>query len=140
MTATATTRPDEKPSKKAPKLSAGKHLRGLLPYLGRYKGAIAFGLLTLALMGFVGSVVPLATGIITDTLAGSQRPFERAMHGAADVAPLNWLSNLVPYYEPHSTPYVGHLLSDIDPMHRLEGLDVFRHALGADWYFARHRV
>ena len=92
MTATATTRPDEKPSKKAPKLSAGKNLRGLLPYLGRYKGAIAFGLLTLALMGFVGSIVPLATGIITDTLAGSQRPFERAMHGAADVTPLNWLS------------------------------------------------
>ena len=107
MTATATTRPDEKPSKKAPKLSAGKHLRGLLPYLGRYKGAIAFGLLTLALMGFIGSVVPLATGIITDTLAGSQRPFERAMHGAADVAPLNWLSNLVPYYEPHSRRTLG---------------------------------
>ena len=36
-----------------------------MPYLGRYKGAIALGMLTLALMGLVGNVVPLATGIIT---------------------------------------------------------------------------
>ena len=82
--------------------SSWVHLRGLLPYLGRYKGAIAVGLITLALMGLVGNIVPLATGVITDTLAGSQRPFERAMRGAGDVAPLNWLSNLVPYYQPHS--------------------------------------
>ena len=53
-----------------------RNLRGLVPYLGRYKGAISLGLLTLALMGFVGAIVPLATGIITDTLAGSGRPLE----------------------------------------------------------------
>ena len=84
------------------KKSTWENLRGLVPYLGRYKGAIALGLLTLALMGIIGNIVPLATGIITDTLAGSARPFERALHGAKDVVPLNWLSNLVPYYEPNS--------------------------------------
>ena len=102
MSAAATTRRDGNAKNKAPKKSAGQNLRGLLPYLGRYKGAIAFGLLTLVIMGVIGSVVPLATGVITDTLAGSQRPFELAMHGATDVGPLNWLSSMVPYYEVHS--------------------------------------
>lgn len=102
MSAAATTRLDGNAKKKAPKTSAGRNLRGLLPYLGRYKGAIAFGLLTLVIMGVIGSVVPLATGVITDTLAGSQRPFELAMHGSRDVGPLNWLSSVVPYYEVHS--------------------------------------
>jgi ATP-binding cassette subfamily B protein len=98
--APATVRTDS--AKNTKKSSSWVHLRGLLPYLARYKGAIAVGLITLAIMGLVGNIVPLATGVITDTLAGSQRPFERALHGAADVAPLNWLSNLVPYYQPHS--------------------------------------
>jgi len=88
--------------KKPKKSSSWVNLRGLVPYLARYQGSIALGLLTLALMGLIGNIVPLATGVITDTLAGSQRPFERATHGAADVVPLNWLSNLVPYYEAHS--------------------------------------
>ena len=102
MTAKATTRPAGPRAKPAQKTSAAKNLRGLLPYLGRYKGAITLGLLTLVIMGLIGNIVPLATGIITDTLAGSSRPFELATHGAHDVAPLNWLSGLVPYYQPHS--------------------------------------
>jgi ATP-binding cassette, subfamily B, multidrug efflux pump len=102
MSAAATTRLDGNAKNKAPKTSARRNLRGLLPYLGHYKGAIAFGLLTLVFMGLIGSVIPLATGVITDTLAGSQRPFELAMHGSSDVGPLNWLSSVVPYYEAHS--------------------------------------
>ncbi|MFI5098414.1 MAG: ABC transporter ATP-binding protein [Candidatus Acidiferrales bacterium] len=90
------------PAKKGAKVSSWENLRGLLPYLGRYKGAIALGMLTLLLMGLIQNVVPLTTGIITDTLAGSPRPFELAMHGAHDVPPLSWLSDLVPYYQPHS--------------------------------------
>ncbi|HXX17732.1 MAG TPA: ABC transporter ATP-binding protein [Candidatus Eremiobacteraceae bacterium] len=101
MTAAATTRP-ARPAANNSKKSAASNLRGLLPYLGRYKGAIALGLLTLVLMALIGNIVPLATGIITDTLAGSSRPFELAMHGAHDVGPLNWLSSKVPYYEAHS--------------------------------------
>ena len=89
-------------AKKPKKSSSWAHLRGLVPYLGRYKGAIAFGLVTLAIMGLIGNIIPLATGVITDTLAGSQRPFERAMHGSGDIAPLNWLSSHIPYYQPLS--------------------------------------
>jgi ATP-binding cassette, subfamily B, multidrug efflux pump len=84
------------------KQSAMKNLRGLVPYLGRYKGAIAIGLLTLALMAFIGNLIPLATGIVTDTVAGSARPFERTTYGANDVGPLNWLSTRIPHYEPKS--------------------------------------
>jgi ATP-binding cassette, subfamily B, multidrug efflux pump len=102
MSSPATTGSAGNTAKNAPKTSAAKNLRGLLPYLGRYKGAIAFGLFTLVLMGLIGSIVPLTTGIITDTLAGSSRPFEFVTHGANDVTPLNWLSNLVPHYQPHS--------------------------------------
>ena len=100
-TAAAALRAGE-PAKKGAKVSSWENLRGLLPYLGRYKGAIALGMLTLLLMGLIGNVVPLTTGIITDTLAGSPRPFELALHGAHDVPPLSWLSDLVPYYQPHS--------------------------------------
>jgi ATP-binding cassette, subfamily B, multidrug efflux pump len=102
MSVAATTLRSGDAAKKAPKASSWSNLRGLLPYLGRYKGAIAVGLLTLLLMGLIGNIVPLTTGIITDTLAGSARPFEIATHGARDVTPLNWLSNLLPYYQPHS--------------------------------------
>jgi ATP-binding cassette subfamily B multidrug efflux pump len=107
MSATATTPNAGNPAKKALNSSSWSHLRGLLPYLARYKGPIAVGLLTLALMGLIGNIVPLATGVITDTLAGSARPFERAMHGSSEVAPLNWLSSLVPYYAPHSRRTLG---------------------------------
>jgi ATP-binding cassette, subfamily B, multidrug efflux pump len=102
MSATATTRSSTQATAKPKKMSASRNLRGLLPYLGKYKGAIALGFVTLILMGLIGNIVPLATGVITDTLAGSSRPFEMAMHGAHDVGPLNWLSNLVPYYQPHN--------------------------------------
>jgi hypothetical protein len=64
-----------------PKVSAWKNLRGLFPYLRRYKGGIALGLFALALMGVVGNVVPLATGIIIDVLAGSPRPFSNGAIG-----------------------------------------------------------
>jgi ATP-binding cassette, subfamily B, multidrug efflux pump len=107
MSAAATTPRTGAPGKKALQASSWAHLRGLLPYLGRYKGAIALGLLTLTIMGVVGSIVPLTTGVITDTVAGSQRPFERQMHGSSDVAPLNWLSSLVPYYQANSRRTLG---------------------------------
>ena len=84
------------------KKSTWQNLRGLVPYLARYKGAITLGLLTLALMGLIGNIVPLATGIITDTVAGSPRPFSHPMHGVAGAVGSDWLGGLVPYYEPNS--------------------------------------
>ena len=64
-----------------------KDLSGLMPYLRRYTWAIVLGLFGVLLMGIIGNVIPLATGVITDTLAGSQVPFEHSAgtHGAAAV-------------------------------------------------------
>jgi ATP-binding cassette subfamily B multidrug efflux pump len=86
-----------------PQGSAWKNLVGLLPYLRRYRGKIALGMITLALMGILGSLVPLSTGIITDTLAGSAQPFAHtAARGAAVAVSGSWLSRMVPFYAPHS--------------------------------------
>ena len=95
-------------AKPAAKSSGWQNLRGLLPYLGRYKGAIALGLISLALMGLIGNIVPIATGIITDSLTGSPRPFQStdAKPGAVVIAH-DWLGNLVPYYAPRSRHTVG---------------------------------
>ena len=95
-------------TKKTAKTTAGKNLLGLVPYLGRYKRAIAEGLLTLALMGVVGSLIPLATGVITDTLAGSPQPFAHANAGpAATITAGSWLGRMIPYYAPGSRHTLG---------------------------------
>jgi len=108
MSAAAATIRSGEAAKKVPKASSWSNLRGLLPYLGRYKGAIALGLLTLGLMGLIGNIVPLTTGIITDTLVGSSRPFSNATPAKGTVIlGGDWLSNLVPFYEPHSRRTLG---------------------------------
>ena len=56
-----------------------KDLSGLMPYLRRYPGGIFIGLLTVVLMGIIGNALPLATGVMTDTLAGNPVPFEHTM-------------------------------------------------------------
>src|SRR6202049_2631213 len=93
---------------KKPGVSTWENLRGLWPYLGRYKGTIALGMVALAIMGLIGNLVPLTTGIITDTLVGSARPFSSATTGKAlTVVGGNWLSTLVPFYEAHSRRTLG---------------------------------
>ena len=47
-----------------PANSSWKNLRGLLPYLAKYKGAIALGMITLAVMGLIGNLVPLTAGTV----------------------------------------------------------------------------
>jgi ATP-binding cassette subfamily B multidrug efflux pump len=88
------------PTPKPPKVSAWKNLSGLFPYLKRYTGGITLGLLALALMGIIGNIVPLATGIIIDVLAGSARPFSNGT--AVGALPATWLSKIVPFYQPSS--------------------------------------
>jgi ATP-binding cassette subfamily B protein len=88
---------------KPPKVSVWKNLGGLFPYLARYKGGLALGLLALALMGISGSIIPLATGVITDSLAGRAVPF--AQSAAAHRATLvnrSQLGRFVPWYAPGS--------------------------------------
>jgi ATP-binding cassette, subfamily B, multidrug efflux pump len=89
-----------------PRVSAWKNLRGLIPYLRRYTGGITLGLFALALMGIVGNVVPLATGIIIDVLAGSARPFSNGAPGVGAL-PATWLSRIIPFYAPHSRQTLG---------------------------------
>jgi ATP-binding cassette subfamily B multidrug efflux pump len=90
-------------SAKPPKSSAMKNLAGLRPYLRRYPGGIALGMLTLVLMGVVGNVIPLATGILTDTLAGSPRPFAHALaENGAPTMGAGWLTRVIPFYQASS--------------------------------------
>jgi ATP-binding cassette, subfamily B, multidrug efflux pump len=53
------------------KTSGWKEMKSLVPYVLRYKGMTALGLLTLALMGLVGALPQLIIGMITDLLQGS---------------------------------------------------------------------
>src|SRR3984893_1519183 len=92
-------------AKQPPKASAWKNLRGLFPYLRRYPGGLALGLLATVLMGIIGNVVPLATGIIIDVLAGSPRPFSNGVVVGALKA--NWLSTMIPFYQPSSRHTLG---------------------------------
>ena len=55
------------------KTSGWKEMKSLVPYVLRYKGMTALGLLTLALMGLVGALPQLIIGMITDLLQGSPR-------------------------------------------------------------------
>ncbi|HXM95788.1 MAG TPA: ABC transporter ATP-binding protein [Candidatus Dormibacteraeota bacterium] len=105
-TTKATTRTLPSSEKKSVNISAWKNLRGLGPYLQRYKGGLALGLLTLALMGIVGNAIPLATGIIIDDLAGSSQPFANGEHGLNGMTG-TWLSRVIPFYAPRSRHTLG---------------------------------
>jgi len=43
-----------------------KDLSGLMPYLRRYTWAIVLGLFGVLMMGIIGNVIPLATGVIEE--------------------------------------------------------------------------
>src|SRR5947209_14897723 len=77
-----------------------KDLSGLIPYLRRYAGSIVFGLIVVVLMGVVGNFIPLAIGIMTDTLAGSTAPFQNTAtataHLGAALPHLSTLSRSIP--------------------------------------------
>ena len=90
---------------KTPQSSSWKSLRGLGPYLGRYPGAIALGMLTLVISSLAQNVIPLATGVLTDIIAGSQHPFQSGSTGhlLAD----SWVSRSIPFYAPHSRHALG---------------------------------
>ena len=82
-----------------------KDLRGLMPYLRRYTASIVFGLLMVFVMGLVSNVLPLATGVLTDTIAGSPAPFENSGGkgpALAAVPRVSRLSQSIPYYAPRS--------------------------------------
>ena len=62
-------------------------------------------MLFLVLTSLVGNVIPLGTGVITDVIAGSDRPFETSSHGQLLAG--SWLSHAIPFYAPHSRHALG---------------------------------
>jgi ATP-binding cassette, subfamily B, multidrug efflux pump len=102
-TKTASTSPTAKAAEKP--TSSWANLLGLVPYLKRYPGGIALGMLCLVLTSLVGNVIPLTTGVITDVIAGSARPFESSSQGHLLSGSL--LSRSIPFYAPHSRHALG---------------------------------
>jgi ATP-binding cassette subfamily B protein len=105
MSAAAATIGASSAAKKPPKTSSWKNLVGLLPYLSRYRGATALGMFALVVSSVAQNVIPLATGVLTDILAGSAHPFEQSAQGRLLAG--SWLSRMIPYYSPHSRHALG---------------------------------
>lgn len=74
---------------------AAKHLRALLPYVGRFKGSVFLGMLMNLGMGVTGILAPILTGAIIDTLSGEAAPMAK-LGKLGEVA----LAPLLPYYHP----------------------------------------
>ncbi len=108
MSAAAQTVSTVKPAQAKPK--AWSELRRLIPYLSRYKGATAFGLLTLVLMGLLGALPPLIVGIITDCLTRAPEPMPNLTVSSQAGGVTLWHTVLGPilhFYKPGS----GHTLA-----------------------------
>ena len=72
-----------------------KQLVRLLPYLGRYKGGMTIGMVTLVAMGIIGNLVPLIMGVIFDCLGGETSPLSKL------AGRMGWLTHLAArYYAP----------------------------------------
>ncbi len=98
--------PKTQAAKKAPPRSAMRDLRGLTPYLSRYRRGMTVGLLILTAMGIVGNAIPLVIGAIVDCLSGHAAPFSQsgsvgqaAGPALAVAGPLVRL--LFPFYQPY---------------------------------------
>ncbi len=84
------------PAKTAePRAPGWKQLVRLLPYLGRYKGGMTIGLVTLVAMGLVGNVVPLIMGVIFDCIGNEAKPLSK-LAGRLGILS-DWVSR---YYRP----------------------------------------
>jgi ATP-binding cassette, subfamily B, multidrug efflux pump len=88
--------------KPKPQISGWKELKSLIPYVLRYKGMTALGLLTLGLMGLVGALPQLIIGMITDLLQGSPRTLS-TLNGFSR----SLLSPLFSFYAPFSRHALG---------------------------------
>ena len=91
------------PKPAAKKSSSWRNLAGLWPYLKRYPGGVALGMLCLLLTSVIGNIIPLATGVITDVVAGNARPFQSSAQNDLTDS----LSNWIPFYAPHSRHAIG---------------------------------
>ncbi|MGA7920403.1 MAG: ABC transporter ATP-binding protein [Candidatus Acidiferrales bacterium] len=95
----AVVRAAQQPAKQA---SGWDHLQSLLPYVKRYKGMVALGILTNTLMGLVGALPQLIVGMITDCVNGSAHTLSTISGEARTV-----LSPLLALYAPMSRHALG---------------------------------
>src|ERR1700761_7177386 len=103
--ATASSTPPTSATKPpAAKSSSWRNLAGLWPYLKRYPGGTALGLLCLLLTSVIGNIIPLTTGVITDAVAGNPRPFQSS---AQTQLGASWLGDHIPFYAAHSRHAIG---------------------------------
>jgi len=92
---------EETPAEARPRPSAWRDLRGLGPYLARYKGRITLGLVYLGAMGVVGTLLPLVIGAIVDSLSGHEQPLARTSLGGTATPTYGPLARLLfPFYQP----------------------------------------
>ena len=85
------------PPKPPASVPGWKHLKKLLPYIARSKGKVVVGMLTNSAMGIVGTLQPLAFGVIMDCLSGNAQPLGRLSRMSPRLAQL-----LIPAYAPSS--------------------------------------
>jgi ATP-binding cassette, subfamily B, multidrug efflux pump len=89
------TEPPKPPASKP--IPGWKHLKKLLPYIARSKGQVAIGMVTNTAMGVVGTLQPLAFGVIMDCLSGNAQPLGRLGQTSPRLVKL-----LIPAYAPSS--------------------------------------
>jgi ATP-binding cassette, subfamily B, multidrug efflux pump len=77
-------------------------MKPLFPYVLRYKGLTAIGLVALAFMGVIGAIPQLVQGIIADSLTGLPQPLTTLTGGARRL-----LSPLLSHYAPLSSRALG---------------------------------
>lgn len=102
MAAAAQTVAPAQSAAKRKKPPTAKNLRALIPYLGRYQGAMWLGMLMVVGMSVIGILVPLVIGAMIDGISRAPVPLEKL--GATAQISLGWL---LKYYSPGSTRTLG---------------------------------
>src|SRR5215831_3957861 len=95
QTVPAIAKPERKPSGR-------ENMKPLFPYVWRYRGQTAIGLIALAMMGIIGAVPQLVQGIIADSLNGLPQPLTTLSGTARRI-----LWPLLSFYSPLSRRALG---------------------------------
>ena len=112
-----------------------KQLKTLLPYIARSKGQVAVGMVTLAAMGVVGTLQPLAFGVIMDCLSGNPQPLGRLSQMSPRLTRL-----LIPAYAPSSVRTLVIYCCGGSGHRRAQGGLLVLDALDSDRPLARYRI
>ncbi len=81
---------------------AARNLRALLPYVNKFKGSVALGMLMNTGMGIAGTLAPLITGAIIDLMRGAPVP----LPSLGSIGRIS-LGPLVHYYKPGDKTALG---------------------------------